>query len=274
MNRPSLRTAVAGLAIVTLVAAGCGDDDDDKAADSADEPAGETEAVADEAAYCEASLAVETAPAPEIDFANASEEEVAAGLQTWADGTMRPLVDEALATAPAEIADDGEILSGALDQVAAGNPSAFDVPEVVAAAERVHQYDLATCGWDSREVEATDYAFATIPDELPEGVVSFEFSNAGSEVHELLVVKKNEGTTESAEELLAMEPDEAFTKVTMIGEPAFAPPGESDYKVVDLEPGEYIALCAIPTGMTSDDGPPPDGPPHFVHGMATEFTVG
>jgi hypothetical protein len=276
MNRPSLRTALAGLAIVTLVAAGCGDDDDDTTADSADEPTAqnEPEASADEGAYCEASLAVETAPAPEIDFATATEEEIAAGFQAWAKETMGPLVENVMAVVPADIADDGEVLQSAFDQTAAGDPTAFDVPDVVAAAQRVHRYDLDTCGWDSLEVAATDYSFAQIPGELPEGVVSFEFVNAGAEVHELLVVRKNDGTTESAEELLAMEEDEAFTKVTMLGEPAFAPPGDGDFKVVDLEPGEYIVLCAIPTGMTSDDGPPPEGPPHFTHGMFAEFTVG
>ncbi|MGH9113333.1 MAG: hypothetical protein ACRDZN_13725 [Acidimicrobiales bacterium] len=34
---------------------------------------------------------------------------------------------------------------------------------------------------------------------------------------------------------------------------AFAPPGENEYTVADLEAGEYIALCFIPTGMTSEE---------------------
>ena len=52
------------------------------------------------------------------------------------------------------------------------------------------------------------------------------------------------------------------------------PPGEDGYAVVELEPGDYIALCFIPTGMTSDEGPPPEGPPHAMQGMVAEFTVG
>ena len=34
---------------------------------------------------------------------------------------------------------------------------------------------------------------------------------------------------------------------------------------VDLEPGEYIALCFVPDAN--------DGAPHLVHGMVLPFTV-
>jgi hypothetical protein len=266
---------LAAVAIATLVAAGCGDDDDDTASDdSANEAdAADTGGGADEAAYCDASLAIETAPEPDIDFPTATEEEIAAGLQTWADETMKPLVADAVAVTPDEIQADVEIMTAAVDQMAAGDPGAFDVPDVEAASDRVHQYDLDTCGWTTHAVEATEYSFANLPDELPAGTTSFEFSNEGQEVHELILVRKNPGVTDSAEALLALPEEEAMAKVTMLGSPAFALPGDSAYKVLDLEPGEYIAVCFIPMGMTSDDGPPPEGPPHFTQGMVAEFTV-
>lgn len=274
MRRPSLRTAVAALAVATLVAAGCGDDDDTADADPTDEADGSgTAGGSGDEAYCAATLAVETAPEPEIDFPTATEEEIAAGMQDWADQTLRPLVDDVVAVTPDEIREDIEVMTAAVDQVAAGDPSAFDVPDVVAASNRVHAYDLDTCGWTSQAVEATEYSFADIPDEMAAGTTSFEFSNEGHEVHELILVRRNDGVTETAEELLALPEDEAMAKVTMLGAPAFAPPGSSDYKVVDLEPGDYIAVCFIPMGMTGVDGPPPDGPPHFTQGMVAEFTV-
>jgi hypothetical protein len=274
MRTPSLRTAVAALAVATLVAAGCGDDDDDTVSDSGSDPSDQAASDSgDSAAYCDASLAIEVAPEPEIDFATATEDEVAAGLATWAEETMKPLVADAVAVTPDEISDDVDVLVSAVDQTAAGDPSAFDVPDVVAASQRVHEYDLDTCGWSSHEVSAKDYEYSGIPDELPAGPTSFEFSNEGTEVHELILVKKNDGVTDSAEDLLALPEEEAMTKVEILGSPAFAPPSESDYKVADLEPGDYIAVCFIPTGMTSDDGPPPEGPPHFTHGMVAEFSV-
>ena len=51
------------------------------------------------------------------------------------------------------------------------------------------------------------------------------------------------------------------------------------------EPGRYLIICAIPTGVDpgeyltaaaeSEGGPPdvPGGPPHFVHGMYGQITV-
>lgn len=277
MHRPTLRTALAALAITTLVAAGCGDDDDDTAsddsADEAESDAGDSGSGTDDAAYCDASLAVETAPEPEIDYPTATEEEIATGMQNWVNDVMKPLVDDVVAVTPAEIQGDVEIMTAAVDQVAAGDPSAFDVPDVVEASNRVHQYDLATCGWSSHSVSATEYAFANLPAELPAETTSFELTNEGEQVHELILVRKNDGITDSAQDILALPEEEVFTKVTMLGSPAFAPPGQSDYKVVDLEPGDYIAVCFIPVGMTGTDGPPPDGPPHAMQGMVAEFSV-
>jgi hypothetical protein len=87
------------------------------------------------------------------------------------------------------------------------------------------------------------------------------------------IVRKNDGVTESFEELLALPEEEAFTKVTSVGT-GFAPPGESGYVLVDLAPGEYLALCPLPVGWVDMSGPPPeDAPPHFTEGMSNEFTV-
>lgn len=278
MRTPSLRTVVAALAVATLVAAGCGDDDDD-AAGTTDDTEAPTDSGTDEGAgsdteaYCEASLAIETLPEPEIDFATASEEEIGTAYQAWAEADLRPAVDAALAVIPEEIGEEADVMSAAIDQMIAGDPAATESPDFVAAETSVHEYDLGNCGWTSHEVSAVDYGFEGIPDEVPAGVTSFEFSNGGAEVHELILAKKNDGVTDSAEDLLALPEEEAMTKVTLLGAPAFAPPGEGDYKVADLEPGDYIAVCFIPTGMTGDDGPPPEGPPHFTHGMFAEFTV-
>jgi hypothetical protein len=64
-------------------------------------------------------------------------------------------------------------------------------------------------------------------------------------------------------------------KIEMVGS-AFAPMnGTQGLLVGDFEPGEYIAVCFIPTGTTIDDSGQHegDGPPHFIEGMQQEFTV-
>lgn len=276
------RAAVFTVAILGLAAPGlaaCGDDDDATDASPAGaagaEPAADTGGGDDDtAAYCAAALALETAPPPDIDFATASPEEVADGVRAYATDVMRPLADEVVAAAPDEVRADIDVLSSALDEMAAtGDEAAFDAPAASEASDTVHAYDVETCGWSTVDVTATDYAFDGLPSEMAAGVTSFELTNDADEVHELLLLRKNDGVTQSAEELLALPEEEAMALATVVGDPAMAVPGADDYAVVDLEPGDYVALCFIPTGTTSMDGPPPEGPPHAMHGMVTEFTV-
>jgi hypothetical protein len=265
------------VAIVALIATGCGDDDSDSADDSEADaaPAASTGDGSNVEAYCDAVLDVETAPPPGIDFESATPEEQAAALRAYATDTMQPLVAEALAAAPDEIADEGEVASEAFAEMAeTGDFAVMDEPGTVAAFETLHAFDLDNCGWTRQDITATEYAFAGLPDELEAGPVSFELSNDGTELHELQLFRRNDGVTEPVEELLALPEEQVMSKVTPVGSGAFAPPGESDYMVVDLDAGDYIALCFIPTGMTSEDQPPaPDAPPHAAHGMAAELSV-
>jgi hypothetical protein len=150
-------------------------------------------------------------------------------------------------------------------------------------------------------VTGYEYAFGDLPSSVPAGT-SLAFMNTGAEVHELIVARKNDGVTESWDELIALPEEEAFQKVTTFG-PLFAAPGESatfgigpagpapmTALTLDQE-GEYLALCFIPQGTTelpdfsaeaapassvaptSTESMAPQGPPHFVLGMRQEFTV-
>jgi hypothetical protein len=281
MQRQWLIRSLASTAVIGLLAVGCGDDDDD-ASDASSASVAEDEASAGAAGldtYCEVSLDVETAPPPDVDFASATEEEIGAALQAHAEDVMLPVVtglaDE---DKPEEVAAEIEVLIGAVEeQASTGDPSVWDRPEVVDANAAVHAFDLESCGWSSVEVAAADYSFDGVPDELPAGVTSFELTNDGTELHELFVFRREDGGTAPVEELLeqlmALPEEEAMELVTPQGEPAFAAPGEESYAVVDLAPGEYVAVCFIPVGTTGEDGPPAEGPPHAVHGMVAGFTV-
>jgi hypothetical protein len=149
-------------------------------------------------------------------------------------------------------------------------------------------------------VTGYEYAFGNLPVSVPAGT-SLAFTNTGVEVHELIVARKNDGVTESWDELIALPEEEAFQKVTTLG-PLFAAPGEAAAigigpagpepmsALTVVQEGEYIALCFIPQGTTelpdfsaeaeapaSPDAASasgaPQGPPHFVLGMRQEFTV-
>ena len=269
------RGAFVALAVAGLLAAGCGDDDDTESSDtttSGDAAADDSSTGTD--AYCEAALAIETAAEPDIDFESATEEEIATTTKAWAEDTLRPLADDVVAAAPEAVQADVQVQSDALDQmVETGDFSVFETPEVAAASDTVHAYDLDTCGWTSVAVDAADYSFSGLPDEMDAGVVSFDLTNGGAEVHEMILLRKNDGVTETFDELLALPEEEAMEKVTMIGIAGPVPSGESEYAVVDLAAGDYVATCFIPVGTVSFDGPPPEGPPHMMQGMVHELTV-
>ena len=281
---------VVALALVAGVAACGGDDADEEtgsASGSASAPADDTtttegdegegdgdgeEASGDVEAYCDATLEIETIPEPQFDE-SATPEEQAETAKTFAAEEMQPLAQEIQEVAPEEIAADIEILVGAVDELAETGDfeGVFGQPEVEEASDNAHAFDLENCGWEQTDVTAVDYAFEGLPETLPTGPVSFEFTNGGEEFHELALARKNDGVTETAEELLALPQEEAMTKVTILGG-TFAPPGESEYAVQDLEAGDYIAVCFIPVGATpeNEEG---NGPPHFTQGMFSEFTV-
>ena len=139
------------------------------------------------------------------------------------------------------------------------------------------------------EVEAVDYAFQGLPDEVPAGT-KLSFTNSSeAELHELVAMRLPDSETRSVPELLAL-PEEELMRL-FPGPPATvllaAPGGETIQAVGDgtlSEPGRYAILCFIPTGadpaayleQAGPDGPPEveGGPPHVAHGMFAELVVG
>jgi hypothetical protein len=209
-------------------------------------------ASADPAAYCQAHLGVEAA------FIGGDP----AGIET--------AVGDAQEVIPAEIAD-------ALDAVVANAPTEPGPPDPAFAAAYADLVDWVrdNCGFEELSVLATDYAFGGLADELPAGPTIFDLTNDGAEFHEIALLRKADGVTESFDDLLALPEDQMGAKATFVGV-AFAPPGETGASVVDLASGEYLAICFVPTGATPEvlaAGPPPDAEPHFAHGMRHEFTV-
>lgn len=278
-NRPSRIAASAALSLVLGVCAACGSSADDGASKSGTPTTASTTAdvgsMADDAAYCKAALAIDTDPGPQVDFASASEAEIAAGLKAYATDTLGPLLDDIEAVAPSELDDEIAAYRKAIDTVAeTGDGSAFDDPALTKAGATAHAYDLKTCGYEQVDAVTTDYAFGGIAETYESGPVSFEVSNEGKELHEMIVLRINDGVDKSAAEILALPEAEARDSVEMMGMLDPLAPGDSDYVVVDLKPGRYIATCFLPKGATSMDAmESADGQPHAALGMVQEFTV-
>ena len=290
-----LALVLAGVLAVAGLAACGGDDDDDEAtgddteettdeAEEGEEEEGEVDVDvdADVQAYCDGVVAIETIPEPDIDFESLSEEELQEEIAAFATDEMIPLTEEIAANTPDEIAEEIEILIGAVEEVAeTGDFSVFDTPEVEEASATTHVFDLANCGWASSPVEATDYAFSNVGSTYDAGIVSFDLTNAGEESHEFVLFRKNDGVTQSFDEILALGEEESQELVTNVAGISPIAPGDTDYSVVDLESGDYVALCFLPVGATpevveaveSGQQEPPEGPPHFTQGMKVAFTV-
>jgi uncharacterized cupredoxin-like copper-binding protein len=239
------------IATVALVAAGCGDDDDE---------AGGT------AEYCELSRELDE----QEEFPSAEQ------LEALRDA------------APEEIREDVDFVADRfIEAIEAGNPSsAFEDPEVEERFGPIEEFEEAECGLAGDEedeegaeqdpsvteldpdaarvdVTATEYAFEF--DGPAAGRTSFVMTNEGEESHFMLIAKLAEGAT-FEEALEAEDPeaegllDESFPEA----ESDVAGPDEEAVLTVDLTPGTYGMLCFLPS---------PDGTAHAELGMIEEFTV-
>ena len=224
--------------LASLVAAsvlvGCGDDDDDAAAD------------VDVAAFCDGYFDL-NAGEPTADKIR----DVAADAPQAAKAPM-----EAIAT-------------GFEDQ----GGDYTDSEEFGQQYEAVTKVAADECADDNIAVLASEYKFDGIPSEVDAGVVAATFENKGAEMHEIIVLRKKDGVEESFDDILAKDQEEA-EKFVDISFGAFGPPGATSTALFDMRKGgEYVAVCFIPVGSTPDNEDA-EGPPHFTQGMKTEFTVG
>lgn len=222
--------------LVILLSGGlvaCGDDDD-------------TEAAQGEASeFCEGYLAL-TAGDPD-------------------PATIR----EVAATAPGE---GREALEAIADGVESEGEAYFEGDEFGDNFQTVGQVASQECADEELEVTAREYEFEGVPDSLDAGIVAVTLENEGKESHEIVLFRRADGETRSFDDLLALDEDEAKGALEEKGG-TFAEPGASAPGLFQLdEPGDYVAVCFIPTGTTPDNEES-EGAPHFTNGMKVEFTV-
>lgn len=113
------------------------------------------------------------------------------------------------------------------------------------------------------DVSGFDYGFEA-PEVIDAGWTRFRFANRGPEAHHLTLMRLAPGRTAS-EALAALRDQQPLTGIaTAVGGPNAPMPGASADATLDLEPGEYLLVCVVPS---------PDGTPHFLKGMAKPITV-
>ena len=183
-----------------------------------------------------------------------------------------PAFEALVAAAPTE-------LKATVEDVIANAEAGPDSPEFAAAYSEMVAFTKDNCGFTDLTVTASEYAFDGLPREIPAGPAVFTLENSGKEFHELLLIKVNDGVTETADELLAL-PQRRLMRKAEFAAGVFAPNGATAYTVTDLQAGRYIAVCFLPIGATPEameqmehGGTELESPPHFTAGMVQEFEV-
>lgn len=251
-----LRVLALALAAV-LLAGACGGDD---AAETDGEApsAQETEASTNDG-FCESVVAAETA--------------VLAASSGGDPGDLEGLLTTVEDSTPAELEEQVAIVVAAVrEAMETRDDSVFNTEEFSTNEEEVDQWVADNCGFESVDVAAVDYAFEGVPRTLPPGVTTFNFSNEGDEVHEMLIVRYKDPAL-TIQDLMKLSDKEAQKKIVFLGA-SFGPPGATDTESKDLVPGKYALVCFVPVGSTSESAArKADGPPHVARGMSVEFTV-
>ncbi|MFT4040748.1 MAG: hypothetical protein QM692_21385 [Thermomicrobiales bacterium] len=127
-----------------------------------------------------------------------------------------------------------------------------------------------------RTIVLSDYAFHDLPAELPAGEHVWEITNAGPEIHELVVFRQAPGVTfDMIAGIFGAAPE--GTPVAVASPPPGPPfmdvggvtlmaPGVTNWAILDLEAGDYFAICFVLS-------PDHDKAPHFAFGMIQPLTI-
>jgi uncharacterized cupredoxin-like copper-binding protein len=104
-----------------------------------------------------------------------------------------------------------------------------------------------------------------MPAEIPAGYTRLTATNAGAVEHHLILARLHDGVT--FDQLLgtfATDQAAAEKMIDYAGGPNGVVPGATGSVEVNIEAGEYVAICVIPGA---------DGLPHAAHGMIAHVTV-
>jgi hypothetical protein len=174
--------------------------------------------------------------------------------------------------APADIAEPVAVVLAAFEAAGGDFAALFSDPAVGEALGAIEDFEFEYCGIGAGpspetqldpnatrvDVLATDYHFDfEAPTEA--GRYSFVMQNEGAELHLMILLKLEDGA-----ELDAVLESEGEEGVAVELSSDVAPPGAEAIVTADLDAGNWVLLCPIPTA---------DETPHFVLGMIHEFTI-
>ncbi|MCE3554943.1 Rpn family recombination-promoting nuclease/putative transposase [Pseudonocardia sp. RS11V-5] len=188
-----------------------------------------------------------------------------AAVREWA-GRILPLLDSAVATAPADVRPSLTALQGVLKSAATtGTAAPTDAPVVAQSVNQYEAWAYDHCGYSRVEVTATEFRLDGVPATLHPGPAAFRLTNRSTAnlYHGLLIVRPKDQAMTVAQ-VVATTPELLAQQVDVVPGATTAAPGQQGGMLVDLPAGRYIVLCPLGSG---------DGPPHLMRGMVAEVSV-
>ncbi len=114
-------------------------------------------------------------------------------------------------------------------------------------------------------VHAKDFAFDA-PKTIAAGMTSFKLVNDGKELHQMQIVKLEQGKTFADLQAAMKNPTPATPEwLVSVGGPNAAVPGNTVETTLNLEAGNYVIICFIPS--------PGSTVPHMAKGMIQPLTI-
>jgi uncharacterized cupredoxin-like copper-binding protein len=113
-------------------------------------------------------------------------------------------------------------------------------------------------------VHAKEFAFDA-PKTIAAGMTSFRLVNDGKQLHHLTIMKLEKGKTLADLQAAMKNPGPPPTWLVSVGGPNAAVPGGSVEATLNLEAGNYVMACFIPS--------PGEAVPHLMKGMIQPLTV-
>ena len=116
----------------------------------------------------------------------------------------------------------------------------------VAAQDEASTDDSMDMEGPTVEVGGVDYAFTGLPTSVPAGT-ALTFTNDGTEVHEMIVVRVTDEVT-PLEELMEMPEEDTAGISEFVGYLSAFPGTSAEGSVTVQTPGRYVATCVINQG--------------------------
>src|SRR2546421_614202 len=94
-------------------------------------------------------------------------------------------------------------------------------------------------------IVARDFSF-DLPETLPAGLVTITMNNVGTQPHQAILARLNQGVTSDQVLSAAVKsPNDALPLLTSVGGPGSIDPNQSSEVILNLSPGQYVATCFV-----------------------------